>query len=130
MSRRFFVIDFDLSVEMEKLENFGKGDIIYCIPTSSVYEVCENEEGQRELWYLYGGNLLFRDGSIAISAEDIFETLKRKFQENRIEEEYKEERVEDFKTSFDKDEKYLHIHVGNFKEVMDSIIKLVETLKK
>lgn len=130
MLRRFFVINFDLSIRTEELKNFGKGDIIYCIPTSSVYEVYENEEGQKELWYLYGGNLLFRDGSIAISAKDVFEILKRKFQENKIEGEYKEEKVEDFKTSFDKNEKYLHIHVGNFKEVMNSIIKLAEILKK
>lgn len=130
MSRRFFVINFDLSVRMEELKNFEKGDIIYCIPTSSVYEVYENEERQKELWYLYGGNLLFRDGSIAISAKDVFEILKRKFQENKIEGEYKEEKAEDFKTSFDKNEKYLHIHVGNFKEVMNSIIKLAEILKK
>ena len=128
MSRRFLVLDFDLSMRLEELRNYERGDIIYCIPTSTIYEVYENDEGQKLLWSLFGGNIFFYDGSIAISVGDIFEVLKRKFQEDKMRIESEKSEAEKFQTFFDKDEKYLH--VKNFKEIIGSIVGLIEVLKK
>jgi len=116
------------------IQGFEEGSLVFNIGTRQIFEVSNGKP-----FYLIWGDIFFDKGIVALSAEEIWELLKKKYGEEQEEKQKQEEEKEQIikeDLPEDGDNKEIEesmsekiIDVDAFGKVMGSIIELVKVAK-